>query len=231
MTTSGTTTFNPSIGELTLYAYGLCGIRRTQIIQEHLQDASLAANLMLAEWNNETPNLWKVDLVSVPLVQGTATYSVDPSTIMMLDVYIRINSGQTDQSDRIIWPISRTEYASQPNKSSQGLPTTFWFDRLNSPSFTLWMVPDGQGPYTLQYYRVSQIYDASLVGGQTVDLPNRWLPSFAWGLAARLAVTYAPDKAVALMAMADKVLAQAREQDVENVNFYVMPTIGSYFVR
>ena len=231
MTSSGTTAFNPSIGELVLHAYGLCGIRRPAITQEHLVDARMATNIMLAEWNNDTPNLWKVDLVSVPLVQGTAVYPVDPSTITVLDAYIRVNSGQEDQYDRIIWPISRTEYASMPNKLQQAEVTSFWFDRLISPSITLWQVPDGNGPYLLNYYRCSQIYDADLGSGQTVDLPTRWFGAFAWGLAARLAYSYAPKQVALLEPKAKDALTQAMEQDVENVPLYFGPALSGYYVR
>lgn len=231
MTTSSTTAFNPGIGELVLYAYGLCGVRRAAITQEHLVDARLATNIMLAEWNNDTPNLWKVSLVEVPLVQGTSVYSVDPSVIMILDAYVRITQSEGNPIDRIIWPISRTEYASMPNKEQQGEVTSFWFDRLLDPSVTLWQVPDGGGPYTLRYYCCTQIFDAAMQGGQTADIPNRWLGAFAWGLAERLAHSYAPQQVPRLMAKAATALQQAMEQDTENANMYISPGLSSYYVR
>jgi len=231
MASSGTNNFLPSIGELTLYSFGLLGIRRPEIVQQHLADARIAVNLMLAEWDNSTPNLWKTDLVSVPLVQGTATYNVDPSTIMILDAYIRTGDGTAAQDDRIIWPISRTEYADQPNKNKQGAPTIFWFDRLLAPTLTLWLVPDGNGPYLLNYYRVSTIFDANLPNGETPDVPVIWLKAFAYGLAAGLADSYAPDKADRLQAKADKALLVAQNQNVENVNLTIAPQINSYYSR
>lgn len=226
---SGTNDFAPSNGELTLYAYGLAGIRRGEIEQQHLTDARLAVNIMLAEWGNDTPNLWKVDLIETPLVQGTATYSVDPATIMILDAYIRIDDGNGNPIDRIIWPISRTEYASMPNKDMQAPPTVFWFDRLLAPTVTLWQVPDNEGPYTLRYYRVTYIYDANLASGETPDIPNLWLAAFAYGLAARLAENYAPDRADRLMARANQTLAKAQEQGTENVPLYLGPSLDRYF--
>ena len=51
MALSNTTAFNPAGGEAVIYAYGLCGIRRAAITQEHLADARMAANLMLSAWN------------------------------------------------------------------------------------------------------------------------------------------------------------------------------------
>ncbi len=231
MTSSGTTSFNPSYGELIMYAYGLCGIRRPAITQEHLKDAYMAMNLMLAAWNNDTPNLWKVDLVETTLIQGQAQYTVDPATIMVLDAYWRMDDGNGNPIDTIIWPLSRTEYASLPNKSMQGRVTSFWFDRLLQPSITLWQVPDGNGPYTLRYYRVTQIFDANLQGGETSDLPNRWYDAFAWGLAARLAHSYAPAQVGRLEAKAQMSLENAHEQDVENVPLFISPATGGYYVR
>jgi hypothetical protein len=231
MTSSGTANFNPGIGELVLYSYGLCGIRRSEIAQEHLVDARIAANLMLAEWDNATPNLWKVSLVEQSLIQGVATYNVDPSTIMILDAYIRINAGAEDEYDRIIWPVSRTEYASYPNKELQAPPTTFWFDRLLAPTVTLWQVPDGEGPYLLRYYAVTQIFDADLASGQTLDIPVWWLNAFAYGLAAKLADTYAVDRADRLEAKAEKAMQKALDQNVENVPLILAPAIAGFYPR
>ena len=90
MSTSGTYTFNPSLGELTLYAYNLIDVRNTALAQEHMEAARMASNLMLARWSNQGVNLWAVDLVTVPLVQGQATYSVDANTVMILDAYMEI---------------------------------------------------------------------------------------------------------------------------------------------
>ena len=134
MTTSGTYAFNPSLGEMTLYAYNLIGVRNAAVLQEHMEAARMATNMMLSRWSNQGVNLWAVDLVTVPLVQGQATYSVDANTVVMLDAYMVIDNGQSQPIDRIILPVSRTEYASYPNKKQQGFTTTFWFDRLLSPT-------------------------------------------------------------------------------------------------
>ena len=119
MTSSGTYAFNPSLGELVLYAFNVAGVRNTALLQEHMHSAKMATNLMLARWANQGVNLWKVDLVTVPLVQGQSTYSVDQSTVIILDAYMTTVSGSTS-TDRIILPISRSEYSTYPNKEQQG---------------------------------------------------------------------------------------------------------------
>lgn len=225
MSTSGTYTFNPSLGELTVYAYQLIGIRPTALLQEHLDAARLATNMMFTRWSNQGVNLWQVELVTTPLVQGTATYSVDASTVTMLDAYIEYGSPAID---RIILPVSRTEYASYPNKTQQGFPTTFWFDRLLSPTVTLWPVPDGTQTY-LKYYRVIRIQDANMNGTEQVDIPPIWLEAMAYGLAERLAQIWSPDKIVIMKPMADEAYQIASMQNVETAQQYISPQIAGYF--
>lgn len=228
MTTSGTNTFNPSNGELILFAFGLCGIRRTEITPQHLTDARTALNLLFSTWGNDTPNLWTVDLVTTTLVEGQATYDVDPDTIMILDAYIRTGTGE-EAIDRIIWPVSRTEYASYPNKALEAPPTSFWFDRLLAPTITMWPVPDGQQGYTLKYYRCTSIQDADMPSGQTADIPPRWLMATAFGLGEVLAISYAPDRLPNIASRAAKYLTDALEQDVEGVNLYILPATRGYY--
>lgn len=227
MATSGTYTFNPSLGELVIYSYNMIGIRGTSLLQEHMEAARMASNLMLGRWSSMGVNLWAVDLVTVPLVQGTSTYTVSANTIVMLDAYVTTGTG-TSAINRVIMPISRTEYASYPNKTQQGFPTTFWFDRLLAPTVTLWPVPDGN-EVSLSYYRVRQVQDSDLANGQNVEIPAYFLEAFAYGLAHRLATIWAPDKVQMLKPMADEAYAIAASQNIETANTYISPMISSYW--
>lgn len=229
MTTSGTYAFNPSLGELTLFAYNLAGVRNTALVQEHMEAARMASNLMLANWSNKGVNLWAVDLVTVPLVAGQSTYNVDSNTVVMLDAYMVIDNGFADPIDRIILPISRTEYASYPNKEQEGFTTVFWFDRLIAPTVTLWPVPDGNSAQFLKYYRVRRIQDSNLQGGQNVEVPYLWLDAFAYGLASRLAQIWNPPLIQMLKPLADEAYQIAADQNVETAATYISPMISGYF--
>jgi hypothetical protein len=228
MTTSGTYAFNPSLGELVLYAYNVAGLRSTSLVQEHFESARMATNMMLSRWSNEGVNLWAVDLVSIALVQGQASYSVDPSTVVILDAYMETTNGGAT-TDRIILPISRTEYASYPNKTQQGFTTVYWMDRLLSPTVTLWPVPDGTSAQYLKYYRVAQLQDASMANGQTVDVPYLWMEAFSDGLAYRLAKIWNPQVAPALKAVADESYQIAAMQNVETAQQYISPQLSGYY--
>lgn len=225
MATSGTYTYNPSLGEMVLYSYQLIGVRPTAVLQEHMDAARTATNMMLANWANRGVNLWAVDLITTPLVQGTSTYSVDANTVMILDAYIEYGSPPID---RIILPISRTEYASYPNKIQQGFPTTFWFDRLISPTVTIWPVPDGSQT-SLKYYRVRRMQDSNLQGAEQVEIPYLWLEAFVYGLAHRLAMVWAPDKVPSSKAIADEAYNIAAAQNIEQAQQYISPQISGYF--
>lgn len=238
MATSDTYTFNPGLGELTLYAYNLVGIRNTAVLQEHMEAARMASNMLCSRWSNMGVNLWAVDLVTTPLVTDEKTYAVDANTVAILDAYVQ-NDDSGANIDRIILPVSRTEYASYPNKEQQGFPTVYWFDRLISssrstgsagPSVTLWPVPNtDNGPQSLKYYRVRQIQDSALQNGQTVEIPYLWLEAFAYGLALRLAQIWNPAAVAMIKPMADESYQIAADQNVETAQQYISPMISGYF--
>lgn len=237
MTSSGTYQFDPSNGDFVVFAYSLCGLRRSELTTQHMADARTALNLLFSNWSNFTPNLWTVDLVSVELEEGVASYDVDPKTIMILDAYIRTGDlgDVTTLTDRIIWPISRTDYASMPNKNFLAPPTVFWFDRTREPTITLWQVPDFTSTVDtvnqLQYYRCTTIQDANVANGETADIPPRWAMATVFGLAELLAMSWATDRAPGLAVKAAKFLEDAMTQDVENVPLFIGPMIGSYYPR
>lgn len=225
--TSGTYNFAPSMGETVLYSYGLCGIRRTALTQQHFQDARMAANLLTGRWSSQGVNLWAVDLQCIQLVQGCGTYSVPINTIVILDAYFTINNG-TSNTDRIMLPISRSEYASYTDKQEQGAPTVFWFDRLLSPTVTLWPVPNGQQT-SFKYYRLRQVQDSVLTGGASLEIPVYFWDAFAFGLAYRLALIWANDRAPMLKTLADEAWTIASTQNVETSSVFISPTLGGYF--
>lgn len=229
MATSGTYLFSPSAGEVVLNAFARIGVRRTEIEQTHLADARMEANLLLTRMANSEPNLWTVDLLNIALVQGTQVYTIPPETVMILDAFIRYGSVSTSTQDRSIYPISRSEFATYPEKSLQSFPTVFWFDRLIAPTVTLWPVPDGNGPYTLYYYRVRQIQDAEYANAQNIEIPYLWLDAFTAGLAYRLSRIYAPQLEGPRKMDADEAWKLAAGQDVENVNLVFSPGLSTYF--
>lgn len=227
MASSGTYDFSLTNAEIVASAYSLLQIRRTSLLAEHMTDARIQLNLLLSSWSNQQVNLFNVDLVTEPLIAGTATYDVDPSTIMILDAYISFNGAPL--SNRLIFPISRTEYAAYSNPTAEGTPSVFWFDRLLSPTITMWLVPDATDMYTLNYYRCYQNQDANLPSGETPAIPYRWLDAMVTGLAARLSKIYAPALEDKREMDAMKAWNIAATQDTENVDLTISPGVDAYY--
>lgn len=189
-------------------------------------------NLLFAAWANSQVNLFKVTLTSVPLVTGVASYAVPNNVVMILDTYITRNAGTVNAIDLVISPLSRTEFASLSNKQTPGQPTQFWFDRTPpAQNITMYPVPDASGPYVLNYYACIQMQDLNLPGGETPDLPYRWLDAFVAGLAYRLARIYAPELEDKRKTDALEAWHTAAEQDVENVSLSIAPQLRGYFPR
>ena len=93
----------------------------------------------------------------------------------------------------------------------------------------LWPVPDGTSATYLKYYRVRQIQDTNLNGGQQPEIPYLWLEAFADGLAYRLAKIWAPAVAVGLKSVSDESYQIAANQNVETAQQYITPQISNYY--
>lgn len=224
MTVSDTTSFNPIIGSLALNALARAGVRRTEITPQHMQDVYLEANFLQAAWANDGLLLWTIDQQTITLVQGTATYTVPSNTVMITDLYIVINNG----NNRYITPFSRTDYASLANPTTQGVPTSYWFNRILAPTVTFWPVPDGNETSAV-YYRYRQVDDANVPQGGNAEIPYLWLDAYVADLAHRMARIYNPPLEAQRKADRDVAYALAAKQGVENVPLYVSPGLSGYF--
>jgi hypothetical protein len=224
--TSQSYNFNASAAECVLDAFLRLGLRPTEITQTHMQQARLSAGFILTEFSNQQPNLWAVGLQTIPVLQGQATYTISAQIIMVLDLYITTGNPPID---RYLYPISRTEYAAISNKTVQGPPTQFWFDRLVSPTITFYPTPDSDGPYLCNFYSVRQNQDVSLVNGNTIEVPFRFLDAFCAGLAWKLSEKYAPEREDKLFARYTRAWGIAATQDVESVPLMIIPGVAGYW--
>lgn len=225
---SDTTAFGPDLGAISAFALGRSGVRRPAITADNLADAAMAANLVLVEWANDEPQLWQVQLTSVPLTQGVITYTLASNLLLLLDAYITVTVGGIPQ-DRVIYGVSRVSYDSYPNKTFQGYPTTYWFNRVIPPQISLYQAPDGNGPYVLNFHGVYQDQDAVMPGATGLDLPYRAFSAFTDAVAAKLSLSYKPEAFQVLEAVAMKSYAALRAQENESTPLFVTPGLSSYF--
>jgi hypothetical protein len=226
--TSGLYAFNPGASDLVLNAYSRIQLRATELVTEHLTRAEQEFNLLMVEWSNRQVNLWTSQLGSLSLVSGTATYTLPEEMVTILIAYISTDDGAGNVQDRVITPLSTTDYASLPNKLQEAYPTSYWFNRQIDPTITMWPVPDDGATYTLKYRYVRQVQDVVVPRGIQIDAPYRLLDAAVSGLAYRLAMHFKPELKEDRLKDYDRAWTIAATQDTENVNFYIIPGLSSY---
>ena len=146
-------------------------------------------NILTLEWQNRGLNLFTIDSGTVDLVAGQIDYSMPVDTIDIIEHQLRTGTG-TNQIDTALQRISVSTYAQQTNKNTVGRPTQIYVQRLPTEvKFTLWPTPDTTQTYQLLYFRLKGIDGlASGVGGETSNIPPRFVPALVSGLAFHVAM-------------------------------------------
>jgi len=153
----------------------------------------------------------------------STTISSDPSisgvrsTIDILSSVIR-RSG----SDISINRVSRDDYLSIPTKTTSGRPVQFYVDRQITPVIKVWPNPENSTD-VLIYDRLTRMDDAD-ASVNTVDVPFRFYPCLAAGLAYYLSVKRAPDRVPLLKTMYEEEFLRAAEEDRDRASFSVVPS-------
>ena len=218
MATSGTRNFDLSIGEIIEEAYERCGLEvRTGYDAE---TARRSLNSMFADWSNRGVNLWTVRSATQALTQGTSAYTLSKHTVDILQVVLN-RDGTDYEMDRI----SRDNYATIPDKTTQGRPSQYYFDRSISPVLNVWATPENSTD-TLTYYYIQQMEDADYLYNN-VEAPLRFYPCMVAGLAYYMAMKRAPDRLQILKAVYEEEFARASDMDQDFLDLPLRPS-GSY---
>ena len=224
MATSGTYSYDPTLGSLFLSAFGRIQVKRTEISPQHIADAKQESNLLQVEWVNQGVLLWVQDLQTFSMSVAVPTYPVPANTVMVLDLYISNGS-----QNRLILPFSRTDYASLAQPTQEGFPTSFFFLRTVAPTLTFWPVPDNNATYTCSYWRYRQIQDAEPAQGGNAELQYLFLDAYVAGLAHRLSRYYAPQLETQRKADYNESFGLAMKQNTENVPIFISPGLAGYY--
>lgn len=217
MTTSNSRDFNLDVAEIIEEAYERCGLElRTGY---DAKTARRSMNLMFADWANRGLNLWTVTEATHALVAGTATYTFSSDHTDLLEVAIR-RSGVDYELSRM----SRGDYLTIPNKTTQGRPSQFYYNRQVSPQITLWATPDSSTDI-LVYYFVQRIQDVDTLAN-TTDAPFRFLPCMVAGLAYYLSLKRAPDRVQMLKSIYEEEFQRAADEDEDRVPLKLQPSVS-----
>ena len=218
MTTSGSTDFELAVDDYIEEAFERCGLEvRTGY---DLRTAKRSLNLLFADWANRGLNRWTITQTSITLSQGTTEYTLAADTIDILSAVIRENAGSSNQLDVTVNRIGRDTYLNLSSKLSQGKPTQYYVDRQITPKFRVFPTPNAT--YTLVVDRLTRIEDADSAT-DTVDVPFRFYPCLAAGLAYYLAIKKAPDRIQILKAIYDEEFDRAATEDRDRSSLKLLP--------
>lgn len=218
MATSGSRDFNLDVGEIIEEAYERCGL--TVRTGYDARTARRSLNLMFADWANRGLNLWTVKQNTITLTTGQAQETLTDDVVDILEVTLR-----RDGTDYEVERISRGDYATLPNKTTQGRPSQFYFDRQIDPVINLWAVPENSTDQ-LVYYYVQRIEDADTLVN-TTDMPFRFYPCMVAGLSYYLSMKRAPDRIQILKSVYEEEFQRAAEEDEARVSLKLQPS-GRY---
>lgn len=227
MTTSGTTTWNPDIGELMEEAYERAGLELRSGYEMKTGRRSL--NFLLAEWANKGLNLWTVNSGTITLVPGQKTYtSADglPANAVDYIEHVCRTSSAGQNTDISLNRISVSTYANIPTKDQQGRPYQVYVNRATtSPTLTLWPVPDSSQTYTLAYWYLKRIDDATNPVSQTIEVPFRFYNALVAGLAYNIALKNpeAADRITMLKDLYEEAFQLAADEDRDRASDRFIP--------
>jgi hypothetical protein len=214
MAVSNSKDFELDVAEYIEEAFERCGLEvRTGY---DLKTARRSLNLMLAEWANRGLNQWTIKQRTLSLVKSDGEYDLGTDIIDVLSVVVR-----RDNTDFSVERISRDTYLSIPNKTTEGRTNQFFLDRQITPNLKIWPVPENSTD-VIYYDALTRVDDAD-TQVNTLDVPFRFYPCLAAGLAYYIAMKKAPERIQLLKAAYEEEFQRAMTEDRDRASFNVVP--------
>jgi hypothetical protein len=233
-TTSGTTIFdkNFAIDEIIEEAYERIGMQG--VSGNQLRMARRSLNIMFQEWANRGLHYWEVANNSITLVADQATYTMfrstgdgtsDATAVYGVDDVLEA-SFRNNNIDTPLTKIARSAYQALSNKTATGVPTQYFVQRLiDRVTITLYLTPgSSEAGKFINYYYVKRIQD---VGDYTnaTDVPYRFVPCMASGLAFYLAQKFKPQMVQQMKMLYEDELQRALSEDGSPSSTYISPKV------
>ena len=238
VTTSGSVDFRPSRNDLIKGALRHIGVGVTGETpsNEEISDATFSLNLMLKAWMAEGVHLWKRKELSISLTESKAKYLVGRggSEDVTNDRPIKVLSAireHTDGGVASMDQLSYDEWWNLPNKSTEAIPTEFFFqppvpDNEDLAEFHFWPTPDSTAAsdWTMKFIVQTPTEDADS-GTDDLDIPPYYMEAAMYGLAYRLAPQYGLPIGERQQLARDTNIAlqRALDWDMEWGSMYIQP--------
>ena len=218
MATSGTRTFSLNVATAIEEAYELAGLEARTSYDAITARRSL--NIMFADWSNRGIQMWEINKVELTLTEGTSEYTINAFDIDVLDAYIQKNVSDV-VTDYTIDRIDRNEFIGIPNKATKARPTEYWLERLKTPVIHLYPTPENSTDKLIYYvWRRIEDADASV---QDIDIPSRFMPCLASGLAYYLCLKKNTQKLPIIKQQYEQDLLNALKYDEDRSPLKIVP--------
>ena len=217
MAVSGSKDFELDVSDYIEEAFERCG--KEMRTGYDLKTAKRSMNLLFADWANRGLNQWTIQQVTTTLTQGVSEINVGADTIDILSIVVR-----RDGTDYGIDRLSRDDYINIPNKTQQSRSSQWFLDSLISPVLKLWPVPDNSTDQII-YNRLVRLDDADSAT-DTLQIPFRFYPALAAGLAYYIAIKKAPDRIQLLKALYEEEMQRAMDEDRDRASFNIVPSLA-----
>ena len=219
MTVSGSTDFELDVADYIEEAFERCGLEvRTGY---DLKTAKRSLNLMFADWANRGLNQWTIEQRTQALTASDGEYSIGTDVIDILSLVIR-----RDGTDFALDRVSRDTFLNIPTKTTTGRPTQFFLDRQITPNLKLWPLPENSTD-TVIYDALTRLNDADTFIN-TLEIPFRFYPCLAAGLAYYISMKRAPDRIQLLKSVYEEEFNRAMDEDRDRASFRVAPDLRNY---
>ncbi len=216
MATSGSIDYTLTARDVITYALrktGVLALTKTPDADE-AQNALTELEVMLKEWGLSGPFLFTKREASQTLTSNNPSYSLSTTRPLRI-LEARYRDANTPARDLPMEPLTREEYFELPLKSANGLPTTYYFDPQAATS-TLYVWPvllvatTEAIVYTYQR-RIEDIDDLD----NNIDIPQEWLSTVGYNLAARICDDYGVADGVAerILARAESLAKMAKDYE------------------
>ena len=240
-TTSGTVTFDKtfSVDEIIEEAYERIGLQGVSGYQ--LKTARRSLNILFQEWGNRGLHYWEVAEANIDLIEGQAEYNFFRSTgdgtsavtnpantygvADILEASLRTNRTATNQADSGLTKIARSAYSALASKLSKGTPSQYFVQRLvDKTTLTIYPTADSSNASKdLHFYYLKRIQDVDSTYTDATDVPYRFVPCMASGLAFYLAQKFNPQLVQQMKLLYEDELARALAEDGSSASSFITP--------
>ncbi len=168
-------------------------------------------------------------VASETITGGTSSTSSTVSTVPSFDnvrstIDILSLVVTRDDTDFAAERLSRDSYLNIPNKASTGRPSQFFIDRQITPTLKIWPAPENNTDVFV-FNRLVRMDDSDAFT-DNLDVPFRFYPCLAAGLAYYLAIKRAPDRITVLKTLYEEEMQRAITEDRDRASFNIVPSLS-----